>query len=106
MCLGQPMQVVSLEGEDAICLEGEHRHTIDVRLVTPVAVGDWVLTFLGAARAKLTETEAHDMTQALKGVAAAMTGADTSPFFADIIAREPELPPHMQAALKAGKATA
>jgi hydrogenase expression/formation protein HypC len=100
------MQVIAVEGDVAVCLEGEHRHSIDVCLVAPVAVGEWLLTFLGAARAKLQAQEALAMCDALKGLEAVMAGDDVEPYFADLIDRAPQLPPHMQSALMAGKSTA
>ena len=42
---------------------------------------------------------------ALDGLRAVMEGRDMGDAFADLDAREPQLPPHLQAAQSAGKTT-
>ena len=53
MCLGIPMQVVSVAGTTAVCRGRDGEARVDIALVAPVAPGEWLLTFLGAARGRL-----------------------------------------------------
>lgn len=106
MCLGVPMQIVEVDGIAAQAIEGEHRHLIDVALTPDAKPGDWVLTFLGASREVLSADEAQKITAALGGLRSLMEGGDLGDAFADLEQRGPTLPPHLQAALDAGKSTA
>jgi hydrogenase expression/formation protein HypC len=65
-----------------------------------------LLTFLGAAREVISEGEAQKISAALGGLRALMEGGDLGDAFADLEAREPQLPPHLQAALDNGQNTA
>lgn len=98
MCIGIPMQVRHLVAGGAVCLsrEGEPQQ-IDTSLVGPVAPGDWLMTFLGAARAVLTPEEAQHSLDALEALDRVMRG-ETEGFehlFADLINRTPQLPDHL-----------
>ena len=105
MCMGVPMQVLSSEGVVARCgADGEER-TVDLSLVGPQPDGQWVLVFLGAARETLDAETAGLIRKALAGVARAMAGGDLGDAFADLEARGPTLPPHLQAAQSRGDAT-
>ncbi len=106
MCVGVPMQVLSVDGIAARATDGSEEALIDLSLTGPVAVGDWILTFLGAAREIITEDEARKITAALDGLRNLMEGGDLGEAFADLDNRAPQLPPHLQAALDAGKTTA
>ncbi len=106
MCVGVPMQVLSVDGIAARATDGREEALIDLSLTGPVAVGDWILTFLGAAREIITEDEARKITAALDGLRNLMEGNDLGDAFADLDNRAPQLPPHLQAALDAGKTTA
>lgn len=106
MCVGVPMQVVSVDGFMAVAQDGDHLHTVDVSLIGTVEPGTWVLNFLGAAREVLDPDEAQKIKKALGGLAALMQGGDLGDAFADLEARAPQLPPHLQAALDKGETTA
>lgn len=106
MCVGVPMQVLSVDGIAARATDGREEALIDLSLTGPVQVGDWILTFLGAAREIITEDEASKITAALDGLRNLMEGNDLGDAFADLDNRAPQLPPHLQAALDAGKSTA
>jgi len=97
MCIGEVLRVVAEEGSFAWC-EGEGaRERLDMALVGPQPVGTWVLGFHGAARQVLTEDEAAGMRAARHALAAVRAGeADVDAYFADLVAREPRLPEHLQ----------
>jgi hydrogenase expression/formation protein HypC len=93
MCVGIPARVVRLEGVYAVCRTRAGEQRIDLLLVDGVAQGDYLLTFLGSARGRLSEDEARRIDAALDGLDAAMSGqVDLSVHFADLIDREPTLP--------------
>ncbi len=106
MCVGIPMQVLSVDGIAATCTDGSRHELVDLSLTGPVPVGGWVLNFLGAARSVLDETEARQIRAALSGLNALMAGGDLGNAFADLEARPPSLPPHLEAARAAGKTQA
>ncbi len=106
MCLGIPMRVAEMEGFSAKCIAGERVETIDMSLVGPQSPGTWVLVFLGAARDVLDEQTAEQITRALAGLDSVMRGEGVGDAFADLDNREPTLPPHLEAARRAGARTA
>ena len=103
MCVGSPMQVFSTDGIAALCSDGVRRETVDLSLVGDVPAGTWLLTHLGCAYQVITEPEAMQIMAALDGLRALMAGGDLGAAFADLEARAPELPPHLQAARDAGQ---
>ncbi|NKX45976.1 HypC/HybG/HupF family hydrogenase formation chaperone [Roseicyclus persicicus] len=105
MCIGTPVQVVSVEGIAAIARDGDRLVRIDLSLTGPVAPGAWVLDFLGAAREVLDEGEALKIRAALEGLRSVMQGGALGDAFADLEATGPRLPAHLQAALDAGRTT-
>ncbi len=100
------MQILSVDGIAARASDGETEALIDLSLTGPVESGAWVLTFLGSAREVLSEDEAAKISAAVSALRSIMSGGDAGDAFADIDSRPPELPPHLQAALAAGKANA
>lgn len=98
MCIGIPMQVVSCRGSHADCLADGQLQSVDLSLVGPQPAGSWVLVFLGAARESLTHERAQQIRQALSAMQAVMQGstANLDSLFADLVEREPQLPPHLQ----------
>ena len=105
MCVGIPMQLLSIDGIAGRALEGGQECLLDLSLLPHAKPGDWVLGFLGTAREILTEAEAQLFRKALDGLSAIMAGGEPGDAFADLDARTPQLPPHLQAALDAGLAT-
>lgn len=108
MCLGIPMQVVSSDGLSAVCRrpdavdggvvnDGGEGEVIDIRLIGPVEPGQWVLTFLGAARSVLSAEDAEQTLNALTALSVALDGGNVDHLFADLIDHEPQLPPHLRA---------
>lgn len=97
MCLGIPMQILSVDGHAARCRRGEEIELIDVSLLPEARPGDHVLTFLGTGRRRLDAEEARLIAQAMDAVAAALSGdaAAIDHAFADLVGREPTLPAHL-----------
>ncbi|QVM85130.1 HypC/HybG/HupF family hydrogenase formation chaperone [Novosphingobium decolorationis] len=99
MCLGIPMKVVEVAGPGrALCANGDVWVEIDTLLVGDVAPGEWLMTFLGAAREKMDEVSALRSRDALSALEAIMNGGevDIEAAFADLIDREPQLPEHLR----------
>ncbi|MGY6704447.1 HypC/HybG/HupF family hydrogenase formation chaperone [Roseinatronobacter sp.] len=105
MCVGTPMQVMAVDGIAADCTDGIRRETVDLSLVGDVPAGTWLLTHLGCAREVISEQDARQIMAALDGLRALMAGKEMGDAFADLDARAPSLPPHLQAALDAGHTT-
>ncbi len=115
MCIGIPRRVLALDedGSYALCgsgdaaVDGEDGEMlrVDLRLVGPQPLGTWVLDFNGAARRVLDPAEAAQIGDAVQALAAALRGdlASIDALFADLVAREPELPPHLRPAGDAGR---
>lgn len=102
MCVGDPLRLVSATGIAGTTEDGQ---LIDLSLTPDARPGDWLLVFLGTAREILTEDEALKIRAALTGLRALMQGGELGAAFADLDARTPALPPHLQAALDAGQTT-
>jgi hydrogenase expression/formation protein HypC len=100
MCVGLPMQILEPRGRRALASFGGETRDIDLSLVGPQAAGAWVLVFLDAAREVISAEQAQKTHDALKAVALVMQGETSiDHLFADLIGREPELPPHLRPAL-------
>jgi hydrogenase expression/formation protein HypC len=102
MCLGVPLRLVSVRGIAGVAHDGDRAEMVDLSLVPDARPGDWVLAFLGTARAILPEDEALGIRAALRGLAAVMRGDDPGDAFADLDGRTPDLPAHLRAARDAG----
>lgn len=100
------MQILSVDGIAAQATDGREEVQIDLSLTGPVPVGEWVLTFLGAAREVISEDEAQKISAALEGLRSLMRGGDLGDAFADLENNSPSLPPHLQAAMDDGKSVA
>jgi len=95
MCIAVPMQVLESEGIRALCRDGcdaERDESVDLSLVGPQPPGVWLLVFLGAAREVIDEARAMLTVDALAALRAVQQGEPVEHLFADLIAREPELP--------------
>ena len=98
MCLGIPMQVVAVDGNAAACTGRNGPQAIDVSLIAPVEPGEWLLTFLGAARGRLDAGEAAQIERALDALESIERGEtiDVGAFFGDLVERGPQLPEHLR----------
>lgn len=96
MCLGLPMTVVDSDDFSALCeWHGETRR-VSTLLVGRQAPGARLLVHLDSAIRVLDDAEAEAIGLALDGLAAAEEGRPFEHLFADLMDREPELPPHLR----------
>jgi hydrogenase expression/formation protein HypC len=97
MCVGIPMRVLSSEDGMAECEGRGRRERINAMLLGDLTAGAWVLAYQGSAVRALSEDEARQTNAALDALDAALNGgADIDTFFADLLDREPSLPPHLK----------
>jgi hydrogenase expression/formation protein HypC len=96
MCLGVPMQVVAAGDGWAECRNGEALRRVDTLLLDPVAPGDWVLVHVASAVRAIDAAEAASIRGALLAVERAASGQPFEHLLADLIDREPQLPPHLR----------
>mgnify|MGYP001422914973 CR=1 FL=1 len=110
MCIGTPLQVrrIDADGMFADCGDGAQHERLDLRLVGPLPPGTWVLAFHGAARRVLAPDEAQQMRAALQALDRVLQGdaEGIDALFADLVARTPQLPAHLQPAPAATSAAA
>ncbi len=96
MCIGIPLQVIECGEQFAVCEAGGRRERLNIMLVGPQPTGTWLLAFQGSAIRVMDADEALQTRTALAALDAAMNGSgDLDVFFADLAAREPSLPPHL-----------
>ena len=60
MCLAVPMQIVSLDGEMAVCELDNVRREASMAMIENPKLGDYVLIHAGFAIEKLNEKEAEE----------------------------------------------
>jgi hydrogenase expression/formation protein HypC len=106
MCLGIPMQVQSVPSWGiALCSTNAGKtasEKIETSLLLQVPkVGDWLLVHVNIALRALDAGEAQQITDAVLAVNRAAAGESFEHLLADLIDREPQLPPHLQAQAQA-----
>jgi hydrogenase expression/formation protein HypC len=94
--MGIPMQVVVAGHGWADCRNGDELCRIDTLLLDAVAPGDWVLVHVDSAIRSLEPDEARAIRDALLAVQCAAAGQPFEHLLADLIEREPQLPPHLR----------
>jgi hydrogenase expression/formation protein HypC len=91
------MRVESVDGAMAICERRGLRQRVSLALVDDAPVGTWILAYQGTAVRTMTPEEAAETAAALDALEAVMAGEqDVDLFFADLVGREPQLPPHLK----------
>lgn len=99
MCMGTPLQVQHGDALQAWCEADGRAQWVDMMLVGAQPPGTWVLEFLGAARQVLGAEEAAQARAGRQALAAVLAGdSNVDAFFADLVGRSPELPPHLRPA--------
>ncbi|TCU33099.1 HypC/HybG/HupF family hydrogenase formation chaperone [Rhizobium azibense] len=96
MCIGIPMRVVTGDECVARCERHGTISSVSMMLVGAQPPGTYLLTHLGSAIRVLDGDEAQAIDDALAGLAEAVEGRSFEALFADLIAREPELPAHLR----------
>lgn len=97
MCIGLPMRVVEVADGMALCERRGATARLHAMLLADLVAGDYVLAFQGSAVRILDRDEAAQTDAALDALAAVMHGAgDVDAHFADLVGREPQLPPHLR----------
>ena len=74
MCIGLPMCVTDLEPGHAWCAGRGELRRVNTALVGAVAVGDWLLVFLGDARETISAERAAEVNATLDLVFGALAG--------------------------------
>lgn len=100
MCIAVPMEVIEAGPMTARCRRGKAEQLVDCGLTGALEPGSWVLVFQERAIRVISAEEAQETLAALAAASLAMTGEaseeDIRAGFADLIDREPELPPHLR----------
>ena len=96
MCVGVPLQVIAADDHAARCIGPNGEEVISLALIGAVSPGDHVLAHLGSAIRVVDADEAKQIRDALGALEAAMAGQPFDHLIADLIEREPQLPPHLQ----------
>lgn len=96
MCIGAPMEVLEL-ADPARCRARDGREeAVSMLLLGERDPGAFVLVHCGTAMRDLGAAEAALIADALDGLAAARDGDPFEHLFADLVDREPQLPPHLR----------
>jgi hydrogenase expression/formation protein HypC len=96
MCLGIPMRILETRGAHALCDGRAGVRDVSMVLLDPQPPGTWVLVNRDIAHATLTDLEARQIEQALDAVETVRSGGSVDHLFADLMEREPQLPPHLR----------
>ena len=68
MCLGIPMKVINLNGDDGVVEAGRLKRTANFSLLKIAKKGDYVIIHAGFAIERVKEKEAKKTLKALKGI--------------------------------------
>jgi hydrogenase expression/formation protein HypC len=96
MCIGVPLQVLHAGEGWAVCVDGDATRRVDTRLLDATGAGDWLLIHVDRAVRRIEPIEARQIRDALLAVQNAAAGRPFEHLLADLIDREPELPPHLR----------
>ena len=77
MCIGIPMQVLSIEPGHARCQGRSALRRVRTALVGTVALGDWVLVFLDSAQEIISNQRAQEINSTLDLLEAVLQGHET-----------------------------
>lgn len=82
MCIGIPMQVLTVEDGFAVVQGHDETRRVTTRLINPPAPGEWLLVFLGDAREAISAERASEVNATLDLVLGAMGLSDAPPALA------------------------
>lgn len=68
MCLGIPMKIVNLDGDEALVETGALRRKANVSLMKNLKAGDYILIHAGFAIEKVKKAEARKTLKVLKSI--------------------------------------
>lgn len=74
MCIGIPMQVMSVEPGHALCMGRGETRRVRTALLGEVAPGDWLLVFIDSAQERLDRQRAHEINATLDLLQEALAG--------------------------------
>jgi len=69
MCLGIPMKVIKIDGDEGLVESGGLKRKANFSLMKDLKIGDYILMHAGFAIEKIKEREAKATLEALKGIA-------------------------------------
>ncbi|HET7866732.1 MAG TPA: HypC/HybG/HupF family hydrogenase formation chaperone [Burkholderiaceae bacterium] len=75
MCIGFPMQVMSVEPGHALCAGRGETRRVRTALLGEVATGDWLLVFIDSAQERLDRPRADEINATLDLLQASLEGA-------------------------------
>lgn len=79
MCVGIPMQVLSITPGHALCFGRHQERRVRTALVGDVASGDWLLIFLDSAQERISAQRAQEIDATLDLLDAALQGQPIHP---------------------------
>lgn len=99
MCIGVPMRLLEAGTFEALAeSDTGERRCIQLTLVGEQPEGAYVLVLSDQAMRVLDPLEARQISDGLAAVLAAERGESFDHLFADLVDREPQLPPHLRPA--------
>jgi len=75
MCIGIPLRVIASTPGHALCEGRGETREVETALVGPCEPGEWLLTFLGSARERISAERAAEVNATLDLLAAVMGSA-------------------------------
>jgi len=90
------MQVISAKPHVALCQHGSRIEEVSLALIGEVEEGQDLLVYLGSAIRVLERQEAKQISDALDALNRAASGESFEHLIADLVEREPQLPPHLR----------
>jgi hydrogenase expression/formation protein HypC len=72
MCIGIPLRVIASRPGHALCEGRGETREVETALVGPCEPGEWLLTFLGSARERISAERAAEVNAALDLLASVM----------------------------------
>lgn len=68
MCIGIPVKIVKIDGNNGIAEYGGVKRKVGLQLIEDINIGDWVILHAGFAITKLDKQEAKETLELLKEI--------------------------------------